>query len=93
MVVPVEMCGKPGGPDVASGGDLPSSPEVFLCAHPERREDSRDLRAGSEVKRELVAIRREEPDPALFEIPKDFEVNPARLPIAKDFGVVRPSKE
>jgi hypothetical protein len=53
----------------------------------------RDLRAGSQAKREMMAIKREEPDPALFEIPKGYEVNPARLPIAKDFGVVRPSKE
>jgi hypothetical protein len=44
---------------------------------------SSDLKAGTRGRSELLAIKREEPDPALFEIPKGFEVNPARLPIAK----------
>jgi hypothetical protein len=55
-----------------------------LAAHMVRID--RDLRAGSETKSELVAIKREEPDPALFEIPKDYEINPAipgGLPIMK----------
>jgi hypothetical protein len=55
-----------------------------LAAHMVRID--KDLRAGSETKSELVAIKREEPDPVLFEIPKDYEVNPAipgGLPIIK----------
>jgi hypothetical protein len=40
-----------------------------------------------------MAIKREEPDPVLFEIPKDYEVNPARLPISKNQRVIRPSKQ
>jgi hypothetical protein len=74
-------------------GTYPPLRRCFYARIPNDVRIHGDLRAGSEVKRELVAIRREEPDPALFEIPKDYEVNPARLPIAKDFGVVRPSKE
>jgi hypothetical protein len=53
----------------------------------------KDLRAGKEGKWELTAIKREEPDPALFEIPKGYEVNPARLPSSKEMGVVKPNKE
>jgi hypothetical protein len=53
----------------------------------------KDLRAGSQGKWELVTIKREEPDPALFEIPKGYDVNPARLPISRGMGVVRPAKE
>jgi len=54
---------------------------------------AKDLHAGSEWRSELLAIKREEPDPALFEIPKGYDVNPARLPIAKNLGVVRRSQE
>ena len=50
----------------------------------------KDLKTGSEGRSELMAIKRGEPDPALFEIPKGFAVNPARMPIARGFGVVRP---
>jgi hypothetical protein len=50
----------------------------------------KDLKTGAEARSELMAIKREEPDPVLFEIPKDYEVNPARMPIAKDLAVVRP---
>ncbi len=53
----------------------------------------KDLRAGIEGKWELLAIKREEPDPALFEIPKNYEVNPSKLPISKNISVVRPAKE
>ncbi len=53
----------------------------------------KDLRAGSEGKAELLTIKREEPDPGLFEIPKGYDVNPAKLPISRDMGVVRPAKE
>jgi hypothetical protein len=53
----------------------------------------KDLRAGKEGRWELLGIKREEPDPALFEIPKGYDVNPARLPSSRDWGVVRPSKE
>jgi hypothetical protein len=62
-----------------------------LAAHMVRID--RDLRAGSETKSELVAIKREEPDPALFEIPKDYEVNPAipgGLPIIKGSDTPHP---
>jgi hypothetical protein len=51
---------------------------------------SNDLKTGTGGRSELIAIKRVEPDPALFEIPKDFAVNPARMPIARGFGVVRP---
>jgi hypothetical protein len=51
----------------------------------------KDLRTGSAGRSELLSIRREEPDPELFEIPKDYEVNPSRMPSTKDLGVVRPS--
>ncbi|HEV1992775.1 MAG TPA: hypothetical protein VGR03_00425 [Candidatus Acidoferrum sp.] len=51
----------------------------------------KDLRTGNEGRSELLAIKREEPDPALFEIPKDCEVNPAMLPSQKGLGVVRPA--
>ena len=53
----------------------------------------KDLKAGSEGKFELLKIKREEPDPALFEIPKGYDVNPTKLPISRDIGVVRPAKE
>jgi len=53
----------------------------------------KDLRAGNEGKRELLAIKREEPDPGLFEIPRGYEVNPARLPIAKNINLIRRSQE
>jgi hypothetical protein len=53
----------------------------------------KDLRTGNEGKRELLAIKREGPDPALFEIPKDYEVNPSKLPIAKNMNVIRRSQE
>jgi hypothetical protein len=36
----------------------------------------KDLRAGSQSVPELIEIKREEPDPMLFNIPKDYEVNP-----------------
>src|SRR6266403_841367 len=52
----------------------------------------KDLKTGSEGRSELMAIKRGEPDPALFEIPKGFAVNPARMPIARGFGVVRPQR-
>src|SRR5437016_4273411 len=50
----------------------------------------KDLKTGRVGRCELIAIKREEPDPALFGIPKDYEVNPARMPIAKNSAVVRP---
>jgi len=50
----------------------------------------KDLKTGAAERSELIAIKRQEPDPALFEIPKEYAVNPARMPIAKDFAVVRP---
>jgi hypothetical protein len=50
----------------------------------------KDLKTGMEGRSELLAIKRQEPDPALFEIPKDYEVNPARLPAAPGLGVVLP---
>jgi len=53
----------------------------------------KDLRAGSEGRFELMNIKRENPDPILFEIPKGYETNPTRLPISRNLGVVRPSKE
>jgi hypothetical protein len=62
-----------------------------LAAHLVRID--KDLRAGSEGKWELMAIKREESDPVWFEIPKDYEVNPARLPISKNQRVIRPSKQ
>jgi hypothetical protein len=37
----------------------------------------KNLQNGSDSRLELTAIKRGEPDPALFEIPKDFRVNPA----------------
>ena len=37
---------------------------------------NKDFQRGSESQLELTAIKRGEPDPALFEIPKDFTVNP-----------------
>jgi len=52
----------------------------------------KDLQAGREGRMELLSIKREEPDPALFEIPKGYDVNPTRLPISRDI-VVRPAKE
>jgi hypothetical protein len=62
-----------------------------LAAHMMRID--RDLRAGSETKSELIAIKREEPDPALFEIPKDYQINPAipgGLPIMKGSDTPQP---
>lgn len=53
----------------------------------------KDLQAGREGRMELLSIKREEPDPALFEIPKGYEVNPSKLPISRNVGVVRPAKE
>ena len=53
----------------------------------------KDFKAGTEERSELIAIKREEPDPALFQIPKNYEVNPAKMPIAKDFAVVRPRSQ
>jgi len=50
----------------------------------------KDLKTGSEGRSELMAIKRGEPDPALFEIPKDFAVNPARVPIARVCAVRPP---
>jgi hypothetical protein len=44
----------------------------------------KDLRAGSESVFELIEIRREEPGPSLFDIPKDYEVNPKLPPRMKD---------
>ncbi len=52
----------------------------------------KDLRSGSEGRSELIAIKREEPDPALFDIPKDYQVNPAILPSVKGFGIPRPAE-
>jgi len=37
----------------------------------------KDFQAGNEGRFELVGIKREEPDPVLFEIPKGYEINPA----------------
>jgi hypothetical protein len=62
-----------------------------LAAHIVRID--KDLQTGKEGKWELLGIKREEPDPGLFEIPKGYEVNPERLPISRDIGVVRPAKE
>jgi hypothetical protein len=53
----------------------------------------KDLRAGSEAKSELMAIKREEPDPALFEIPQGYVINPVipgALPIMKASDSPRP---
>jgi hypothetical protein len=44
----------------------------------------KDLRAGSQGVSELTEIKREEPDPTLFNIPKDYEVNPKIPPHIKD---------
>ena len=44
----------------------------------------KDLRAGSESSYELIEIKREAPDPSLFDIPKDYEVNPKMPPRIKD---------
>jgi hypothetical protein len=44
----------------------------------------KDLRAGSQGMSELIEIKREEPDPTLFNIPKDYEVNPKIPPRIKD---------
>jgi hypothetical protein len=52
----------------------------------------KDLRAGSEGRSELIAIKREEPDPAQFDIPKDYQVNPAIMPSVKGFGIPRPAE-
>ena len=46
----------------------------------------KDLRKGTEARDELLAIKRENPDPALFEIPKNYHLNPpipGGLPIMK----------
>jgi hypothetical protein len=46
----------------------------------------KDLRKGTESRGELLAIKRDNPDPALFEIPKDYHLNPSMrggLPIMK----------
>jgi hypothetical protein len=53
----------------------------------------KDLRAGTESKSELMAIKREEPDPALFEIPQGYVINPVipgALPIMKASDSPRP---
>jgi hypothetical protein len=52
----------------------------------------KDLRAGSEGRSELIAIKRVEPDPALFDIPKDYQVNPTMLPSMKVSGTRRPAQ-
>jgi hypothetical protein len=51
----------------------------------------RDLRNANrgEISSELINIKRAEPDPTIFEIPKDYEVNPATLPHVKDGAIVR----
>jgi hypothetical protein len=53
----------------------------------------KDLKTGNEGRFELLSIKRDEPDLSLFEIPKDFEVNPARLPALKDSTLTRPSSQ
>jgi hypothetical protein len=53
----------------------------------------RDLRAGSQDISELMAIKREEPDPALFEIPQGYVINPVipgGLPTMKASDSPRP---
>jgi hypothetical protein len=53
----------------------------------------RDLRSGSEARMELIAVRREEPDPGLFDIPMGYKINPAipgELPIRRSFDTPRP---
>jgi hypothetical protein len=52
----------------------------------------KDLRAGSESVSELIEIKREEPDPTLFIIPKDYEVNPEKLPRMKDEATPKSTK-
>ena len=52
----------------------------------------KDLGTGKEGTSELLEIKRAEPDPTLYEIPKDYEVNPAVLPSQKGFGLVRPDR-
>ena len=55
---------------------------------------SKDLRKGTESREELLAIKRENPDPTLFEIPKDYHLNPpipAGLPISKSSGLLVPA--
>ena len=44
----------------------------------------KDLRAGSESISELIEIKQEEPDPSLFDVPKDYEVNPKLPPRMTD---------
>lgn len=53
----------------------------------------KDFKAGTEGRSELMAIKREEPDPALFQIPTDYVVNPARMPIARELAATRPQQK
>lgn len=44
----------------------------------------KDERTGRESRSELIEVKREEPDPGLFELPKDCQVNPKQPPSVKD---------
>lgn len=50
----------------------------------------KDFRTGrGEISSELTKVKRDEPDPTLFEIPKDYQVNPATRPSVKKMTIVR----
>lgn len=53
----------------------------------------RDLRAGIESRSELIEIRREEPDPTLFEVPQDYQINPELPPTMKTSGAPKSAKD
>lgn len=40
----------------------------------------RDMKAGTEFRNALAKIKREEPDPSLFEVPAGYKINPIELP-------------
>lgn len=53
----------------------------------------RDLRAGIESRSEMIEIRREEPDPTLFEVPQDYQINPELPPTMKTSGAPKSAKD
>lgn len=53
----------------------------------------KDLRAGIESRSELVEVRREEPDPTLFDIPQDYQINPELPPTIKTSGAPKSAKD
>ena len=53
----------------------------------------KDLRAGIEGRSELIEVRREEPDPTLFDIPQDYQINPKLPPTMKTSGAPKSAKD